>query len=61
MKYKITLSAFVTRMATRRYTVSTENEDEARQKAYDWMVKSFMGDPNVVDVGDPDFLSVEDG
>lgn len=61
MKYKITLSAYVTRMATRSYTVSAENEDEARQKAYDRMVSSIMSDPNVVEVGDPDVVSVEDG
>lgn len=60
MKYKITLSAFVTRMATRSYTVYAKDEDEARQKAYDRMVSSIMSDPNVVEVGDPDFVSVED-
>lgn len=60
MKYKITLSAYVTRMATRSYTVSAENEDEARKKAYARMVNSCMSDPNVVDVGDPDFVRVEE-
>ena len=59
MKYKITLSAYVTRMATRSYVVSAENEDEARQKAYDRMVTAFIGDPNVIEVGDPDVVSVE--